>query len=281
MAARKKRRGRIGGRIARRWFALGALALVGLLYYRPLHDYFARARSRRPSSRPYGSSRGSRPCSRDGSGTRPPMPLSPPRRGRSATSARASISSSSRTSRSGGAGSMEEVMLPAVVTDADRAVVARQLGREPRTFRRVAVRCPFGAPAVTEQSPYGPRRRAVPHDVLPHVPASRRCRVAARGRRRSRALERGDARGAGARREPRSRRRRAAPKIRTRARGRLAGERRRRVARVRRRRLTPEAAASSASTRTSRSRSRVPATSSASGSRRSSNRCWPDRCCSE
>jgi hypothetical protein len=36
----------------------------------------------------------------------------------------------------------------------DRAVVARQLGREPRAFRRVAVRCPFGLPAVTEQEPY-------------------------------------------------------------------------------------------------------------------------------
>jgi uncharacterized protein len=47
-------------------------------------------------------------------------------------------------------------MLRPVVTDADRAVVTRQLGREPRTLRRVAVRCPFGAPAVTEQSPYGP-----------------------------------------------------------------------------------------------------------------------------
>jgi len=46
-------------------------------------------------------------------------------------------------------------MLPPVVTDADRAVVARQLGREPRTLRRVAIRCPFGAPAVTEQNPYG------------------------------------------------------------------------------------------------------------------------------
>jgi hypothetical protein len=46
-------------------------------------------------------------------------------------------------------------MLPPVVTDADRTAVARQLGREPRTLRRVAVRCPFGAPAVTEQSPYG------------------------------------------------------------------------------------------------------------------------------
>src|SRR5262245_22834392 len=36
----------------------------------------------------------------------------------------------------------------------DEAVVARQLGREPRAFRRVAARCPFGAPAVTEQEPY-------------------------------------------------------------------------------------------------------------------------------
>ena len=40
--------------------------------------------------------------------------------------------------------------------DADRAVVARQIGREPRAFRRVVVRCPFGRPAVTEQSPYDP-----------------------------------------------------------------------------------------------------------------------------
>lgn len=36
----------------------------------------------------------------------------------------------------------------------DRATVARQLGREPRAFRRVAVRCPFGRPAVTEQDAY-------------------------------------------------------------------------------------------------------------------------------
>jgi uncharacterized protein len=39
-------------------------------------------------------------------------------------------------------------------TDADRAVVAQQLGREPRAFRRVVVRCPFGRPAVTEQHAY-------------------------------------------------------------------------------------------------------------------------------
>jgi hypothetical protein len=36
----------------------------------------------------------------------------------------------------------------------DLAVVERQLGRVPRAFRRVAVRCPFGAPAVVEQEPF-------------------------------------------------------------------------------------------------------------------------------
>jgi hypothetical protein len=41
-----------------------------------------------------------------------------------------------------------------VENDTDRAVVERQLGRAPRAFRRVAVRCPFGRPAVTEQAPF-------------------------------------------------------------------------------------------------------------------------------
>jgi uncharacterized protein len=36
----------------------------------------------------------------------------------------------------------------------DRAIVARQLGRPPRAFRRVVVRCPYGLPAVTEQDPF-------------------------------------------------------------------------------------------------------------------------------
>jgi uncharacterized protein len=36
----------------------------------------------------------------------------------------------------------------------DREIVERQLGRTPRAFRRVAVRCPFGRPAVTEQAPF-------------------------------------------------------------------------------------------------------------------------------
>jgi uncharacterized protein len=37
---------------------------------------------------------------------------------------------------------------------ADREVVARQLGRNPRAFRSVAARCPWGRPAVSEQDPY-------------------------------------------------------------------------------------------------------------------------------
>ena len=38
--------------------------------------------------------------------------------------------------------------------DDDLAVVERQLGRRPRAFRRVVVRCPYGRPAVTEQAAF-------------------------------------------------------------------------------------------------------------------------------
>jgi len=44
----------------------------------------------------------------------------------------------------------------------DRSVVAWQLGRSPRAFRRVVVRCPFGLPAVTEQEPYDPHGEPFP-----------------------------------------------------------------------------------------------------------------------
>jgi hypothetical protein len=44
----------------------------------------------------------------------------------------------------------------------DRVLVALQLGREPRAFRRVVVRCPFGRPAITEQSPYDPNGEPFP-----------------------------------------------------------------------------------------------------------------------
>ena len=57
----------------------------------------------------------------------------------------------------------------------DRAVVAQQIGREPRAFRRVVVRCPFGRPAVTEQEPYGPSGEPFPttyYVTCPHLVAA-------------------------------------------------------------------------------------------------------------
>jgi len=44
----------------------------------------------------------------------------------------------------------------------DLEIVERQLGRRPRAFARVAVRCPFGKPAVTEQSAFDEDGRPFP-----------------------------------------------------------------------------------------------------------------------
>lgn len=57
----------------------------------------------------------------------------------------------------------------------DRAIVEQQLGRAPRAFRRVAVRCPFGRPAVTEQSPYDDQGEPFPttyYLTCPHLVAA-------------------------------------------------------------------------------------------------------------
>ena len=57
----------------------------------------------------------------------------------------------------------------------DRRVVAAQLGREPRAYLRVAVRCPAGLPAVTEQDPYGPDGEPFPttyYLTCPHLVAA-------------------------------------------------------------------------------------------------------------
>jgi hypothetical protein len=59
--------------------------------------------------------------------------------------------------------------------DDDRALVERQLGRPPRAFRRVAVRCPFGRPAVTEQAPYDDAGKPFPTTywlTCPHLVAA-------------------------------------------------------------------------------------------------------------
>jgi uncharacterized protein len=44
----------------------------------------------------------------------------------------------------------------------DEELVARQIGRAPRAFARVVVRCPFGRPAVTEQAPFDEDGRPFP-----------------------------------------------------------------------------------------------------------------------
>jgi hypothetical protein len=46
--------------------------------------------------------------------------------------------------------------------DDDLAVVEQQLGRRPRAFRGVAVRCPYGRPAVTEQAAFDEDGRPFP-----------------------------------------------------------------------------------------------------------------------
>lgn len=57
----------------------------------------------------------------------------------------------------------------------DRAVISAQLGREPRAYLRVACRCPFGFPAVTEQKPYDTDGKPFPtgfYLTCPHLVAS-------------------------------------------------------------------------------------------------------------
>src|SRR4051794_37999497 len=57
----------------------------------------------------------------------------------------------------------------------DEELVARQIVRTPRAFRRVAVRCPWGKPAVTEQTPFDENGRPFPtqyYVTCPHLVAA-------------------------------------------------------------------------------------------------------------
>jgi hypothetical protein len=59
------------------------------------------------------------------------------------------------------------------MTDAE--IVERQIGRRPRAFKAVAVRCPFGKPAVTEQTPFDEDGRPFPtqyYVTCPHLVAA-------------------------------------------------------------------------------------------------------------
>jgi uncharacterized protein len=62
-----------------------------------------------------------------------------------------------------------------VTDEDDRALVERQLGRPPRAFRRVVVRCPFGHPAISEQAPYDVNGEPFPttyYVTCPHLVAA-------------------------------------------------------------------------------------------------------------
>src|SRR4051812_10316684 len=63
-------------------------------------------------------------------------------------------------------------LYPRGVTDLE--IVERQLGRRPRAFRGVAVRCPYGQPAVTEQAPFDDTGSPFPtqfYATCPHLVA--------------------------------------------------------------------------------------------------------------
>ena len=77
----------------------------------------------------------------------------------------------------------------------DRAIVEKQLGRPPRAFRRVAVRCPFGRPAVVEQAPFDESGEPFPTTywlTCPHLVAAIARVEAAGGVERWSALARED-----------------------------------------------------------------------------------------
>ena len=77
----------------------------------------------------------------------------------------------------------------------DRAAVEKQLGRRPRAFLRGAARCPFGRPAVTEQSPYDEAGAPFPTTfwlTCPHLVAAVSRLEAAGGVERWSALARED-----------------------------------------------------------------------------------------
>ena len=79
----------------------------------------------------------------------------------------------------------------------DERAIALQLGRTPRAFRRVARRCPYGRPAVTEQAPFDERGEPFPttyYVTCRHLVAAL-SRIEAEGgvERWTRAVERDDA----------------------------------------------------------------------------------------
>ena len=176
--------------VARRLRLLWLTALVGLsvyLYSQPLASYFETRNDLARDGRRWSACGSPRRGSSGASSTR--RASRRPARGEAdrLRASRASSSSSSRASRSGEGAHRSVVSVYAAMDD--RAIVARQLGRPPRALRRVVVRCPYGLPGRNRAGAVRRGRRALPDDLLPHVPAPRLRARAARSGGRSRALE--------------------------------------------------------------------------------------------
>ena len=74
------------------------------------------------------------------------------------------------------AGAVAEPSNSGAPPEAEREIVARQLGRPPRALVAVAHRCPCGQPDVVETAPAAGGRHPVPDAVLPDLPAGDRGR---------------------------------------------------------------------------------------------------------
>lgn len=64
------------------------------------------------------------------------------------------------------------------VTDADRAIIAEQLGRPPRALRAIAARCPSGHPAVVQTNPR--LENGTPFPTLYYLTCPRLCSMVGR-----------------------------------------------------------------------------------------------------
>ena len=263
--AKKQRRRPPRSSLVLRWLAVGALVLVGLLYYRPSARTSSGAtRSRREA--------GAGERARAGTRARAPAPL---RRASEAAVAREArrlgyVKPGERLfivkgiPAGGRRAARRGYDRPAVD---DKQIVERQLGRAPRAFRPRRRPLSVGPAGRDRAGAVRRERRAVPDDVLRHVPTPRRQR--SRASRRPAGVERWTA--AARRTTPRSpracaRRTRAAPAP-TRAPRSESGARR--------------AAEPQVPARPRRVRARTSrATSSASGSSREVEPLWPtDDCC--
>ena len=174
-STKKRRRPTRGVRL----LVLGVVVFAAFLYYQPLASYLDRQEelARRSESRRAASA---------GDARTPAGGLEEPCRARARGLAGSGWSRRGAPLHRQGRRGLESArakLRSIAVTDDDRALVERQLGRSPRAFLRVVVRC-AGPPGRHRAGAVRRERRAVP-DLLPDVSVPRRGHRAGRsgGRR--------------------------------------------------------------------------------------------------